>query len=379
MKVSIFYSWQSDIDYKTNKYFIEDSIRKAICKINKENELVACIDRDTKNRIGSPDIRDSVFDKINRCKFFICDVSMNNNGVPNSNVLIELGYAIKAVGWKRIICLFNSNTGEVEDLPFDINHNRITKYDSASKNEKNKIADIVVTNIMTLINKGELFNPIEDLVKEKIDKIFLGIFSNIINIFYFEKTSIEYVVVKDKLKKMSDIDMAYILAKTETLGFFFLYDYTNWENELKEMQKILLNSQYYSDKWCEIVICLLNWIEGWNRIFALQQEERLFKTIKNSNYIVEDECKLGVINLESSNSLNRKVLLRKEENNSYSIVRAGTIRKSNIVDKIVCLNDANGYNFTNKIKRFLEYLDNWIEESGSEIICNSNGQLFRKM
>lgn len=110
MKVSIFYSWQSDLPGKTNRNFIGDAIKKSLKGINKDNQIIACIDRDTKDELGSPDIRASIFNKINHSKFFVCDVSQNENGVPNPNVLIELGYAIKTLGWEKIICLFNSQT-----------------------------------------------------------------------------------------------------------------------------------------------------------------------------------------------------------------------------------------------------------------------------
>ncbi len=66
MKVTIFYSWQSDLPTKTNRYFIENSIKKSLKEINKDNRVIACIDRDTKNELGSPDIRNAIFQKINR-------------------------------------------------------------------------------------------------------------------------------------------------------------------------------------------------------------------------------------------------------------------------------------------------------------------------
>ncbi len=76
MKVTIFYSWQSDLPTKTNRYFIENSIKKSLKEINKDNRVIACIDRDTKNELGSPDIRNAIFQKINHSKFFICDISL---------------------------------------------------------------------------------------------------------------------------------------------------------------------------------------------------------------------------------------------------------------------------------------------------------------
>lgn len=44
MKVTIFYSWQSDLPTKTNRYFIENSIKKSLKEINKDNRVIACID-----------------------------------------------------------------------------------------------------------------------------------------------------------------------------------------------------------------------------------------------------------------------------------------------------------------------------------------------
>ncbi len=140
--------------FKTNRYFIEDSIKKFLKEINKDNRdnrVIACIDRDTKDELGSPDIRNSVFKKINHSKFFICDVSLNESKAPNPNVLIELGYAIKTVGWSKILCLFNTQTGNIEELPFDINHNRVTPYNPDSEGEKKRIANIISININNLL------------------------------------------------------------------------------------------------------------------------------------------------------------------------------------------------------------------------------------
>jgi hypothetical protein len=48
--------------------------------------------------------------------------------MPNPNVLIELGYAVKTLGWNRIVCVFNMAFGRVEDLPFDLRQRRVRCY-----------------------------------------------------------------------------------------------------------------------------------------------------------------------------------------------------------------------------------------------------------
>lgn len=46
----------------------------------------------------------------------------------NQNVAYELGLAVGALGWERIILVFNEESGKVEELPFDINHHRSLKF-----------------------------------------------------------------------------------------------------------------------------------------------------------------------------------------------------------------------------------------------------------
>src|SRR5690606_37281979 len=89
--------------------------------------------KDTENVTGSPDITDTIFEKIRECDVFVGDVTPidtdeRGNKIPNPNVLVELGYAASELGWDRIICVLNTAYGNIEDLPFDIRQNRITTY-----------------------------------------------------------------------------------------------------------------------------------------------------------------------------------------------------------------------------------------------------------
>jgi hypothetical protein len=49
-------------------------------------------------------------------------------------VLIELGYAIKSLGWSRIILVMNTAVGGPELLPFDLKTKRVTTYEMAAEN-----------------------------------------------------------------------------------------------------------------------------------------------------------------------------------------------------------------------------------------------------
>jgi len=150
MKVKIFYSWQSDLPNNCNRGFIERSIEKALKRIKGRTEDLAlepCIDRDTKDMPGSPEIAQTIFDKIRAAQIFIADVSVINKkslmqklfdhrATANPNVLLELGYAVGCLGWDRIICVYNLAYGGEKQLPFDLRGRRISFY-SKYKNSGN--------------------------------------------------------------------------------------------------------------------------------------------------------------------------------------------------------------------------------------------------
>jgi hypothetical protein len=137
-ELSIFYSWQSDLPNKTNRGLIEDGLKRAIRNIGRspENALTAVLDRDTFEVSGTPDISATIFEKIAIAAVFVCDISIVNGKhieagdrpTPNPNVLIELGYAVRCLGWERVVCVCNTAFGLPEQLPFDLRGRRVLTY-----------------------------------------------------------------------------------------------------------------------------------------------------------------------------------------------------------------------------------------------------------
>lgn len=132
----LFFSWQSD-DNKTKK-ILSDAIKKAVKDIRVYHNYNITIEESTSNTSGSPQIVQTILDKIDSCDIFLADITpvcnyskqLGNNQsitkqVPNPNVLMELGYALSAVGMYYTICAAHQGEWNSNDLPFDINHNRI--------------------------------------------------------------------------------------------------------------------------------------------------------------------------------------------------------------------------------------------------------------
>lgn len=142
MKQIVFYSWQSDLPNACNRGFIQKALEDAAATIKADDtvEIEPVVDRDTLGVPGAPDIASTIFSKITVADVFVADVSITGRGekraTPNPNVLIELGYALKALGHERVIPVFNCAFGKIQELPFDLRNRRVLTYDMSVDQER---------------------------------------------------------------------------------------------------------------------------------------------------------------------------------------------------------------------------------------------------
>jgi hypothetical protein len=153
MSWTVFYAWQSDLPNATNRGLIERALQSALASLSDDGTLVEDprLDRDTAGVAGSPDIEHTIFDKIASAAVFVCDVSIitppgAERATPNPNVLVELGYALRALGAERVVMVMNTAFGTPESLPFDIRRKRVLTYalppDADSKaSERTRLAE----------------------------------------------------------------------------------------------------------------------------------------------------------------------------------------------------------------------------------------------
>ncbi len=137
MAFVIFYSWQSDLPNRTNRGLIGDALENTATALQRDEAVSVepVVDRDTAGVPGAPDIALTIFGKIDRCQLFVGDVSLVNpdaggRRTPNPNVLVELGYALKALGPERVVLVMNTAFGGHELLPFDLRMRRVLAYNS---------------------------------------------------------------------------------------------------------------------------------------------------------------------------------------------------------------------------------------------------------
>jgi hypothetical protein len=132
--VKIFWSWQSDLPGEVNNAFVREALAQAVSIAAKDLGLDPSnrpeIDHDTKGEAGLVEIVATIFKKVEEATLFVADVTpvgstADGKELANPNVMIELGYALKALGHKALITVANTHFGgKPENLPFDLRHRR---------------------------------------------------------------------------------------------------------------------------------------------------------------------------------------------------------------------------------------------------------------
>jgi hypothetical protein len=152
MRRIIFYSWQSDLPNATNRTLILKALENAAkaITIDETVDVEPVIDRDTQGVPGAPDISKTIFNKLASADVVVADVSIiatseAGRRTPNPNVLIEVGYALRALGDEKVVLVLNTAFGAPEELPFDLKMRRAITYDmpesSADRSTERKLLE----------------------------------------------------------------------------------------------------------------------------------------------------------------------------------------------------------------------------------------------
>lgn len=149
----VFFSWQSE-DKKSRKT-LDVALQNAVEALNDKGIRLE-IDHSTLGESGMPSIDQTILRKIDACDIFLADITpvttyqkTSGNGiqvykhVPNPNVLLELGYAMSALGVGYVIVAAHQGNWIPENMPFDINHRAIYSFTSSNCDLTSRILEVV--------------------------------------------------------------------------------------------------------------------------------------------------------------------------------------------------------------------------------------------
>ena len=133
MGKTVFWSWQSDLDGRVTREIVRSALDQAIGMISADLDEAErpSLTSDTQGVAGSPDIVATILRKIDEAAVFVGDVtpiamSADGKACANPNVLIELGYAYRALGEFRVLQVWNTafDGATLDKLPFDMRGRR---------------------------------------------------------------------------------------------------------------------------------------------------------------------------------------------------------------------------------------------------------------
>lgn len=136
MAATVFFSWQADTPNGVGRNFVRKALEDACARIASDATVDEAhrdleVDSDTQGVAGQPPIVETILKKIEASRVFVADMTFvaerpDGGSSPNPNVLIEYGYALRALTHQRIICVMNTAHGKpsAEALPFDLRHVR---------------------------------------------------------------------------------------------------------------------------------------------------------------------------------------------------------------------------------------------------------------
>lgn len=383
MKNSIFYSWQSDLPNNTNRGFLESCLKKSLKELDKAGpfSIELAIDRDTKGEPGTPDIMELIFKKIEKSKIFVADISIINSEAkgrktPNPNVLIELGYASKALGWEKVICVYNLDYGSIEDLPFDLRQRRPLTYslkDKTKSEVRDGIAKSICQSVFQLHESGSLFDIINDYLKVQVDTEILTFINHLNKILfgYSEKKSLKEV---STFMNITDEEIQGKLEKNEFLGFQIFKKWEVNESKLQELADKVISSIYHGRELAGAIIELMRWTGSFDKFNRSRTNPDLF--LLSATHSDGYDAVSGLsINSKNTEFPDRFLLLKRMDKKHSMVQDFGDFVEKDKIDGLTNMYKMNldlvePYSF--KIREFIQIAEKWLDLTNGEFIIENN-------
>ncbi|WP_068776980.1 hypothetical protein [Paenibacillus sp. FJAT-26967] len=378
MKRSIFYSWQSDLPNNQNRGFIESCISASVKELSKLQDfhIELNLDRDTKNELGTPDIVNTIFKKIDKSQLFIADISIINSNsdgrkTPNPNVLLELGYAAKVLGWEKIICIFNSDYGDFNDLPFDLRFRRPLSYSLKGKERleiKDMITKVITQTIKELHSRGLLDDEFNEYFKMQVDTQILSVMNNITKIL-FGYDEINRFKSYNDLLNLKQEDYLTLISDRKFLGFQV---YKRFEPIAKELNKLLetLTASYFNKELGVVIVNFIKWISRFDKFNSLRQSSDLFIS---SGEVARGYRTVYAPDINPNNK-DGYLLLKELNENNGQVIDFGEFHEKQKIDsmlKYVYLNENYKLNYAELLFDCVGLITKWLEYTNGELIFDN--------
>ncbi|MEK4205488.1 MULTISPECIES: hypothetical protein [Paenibacillus] len=373
MKINVFYSWQSDLPNKKNRGLINDCIKNALNSICASHKHITEIhlESDSRNEIGTPDLASTIFSKIDVCDIFIADISIINSNTtnrltPNPNVLIELGYASKSIGWTNILCIYNTEFGEVEKLPFDIRHRKPVCYNTAEDNTyvKKQLIKSLELAISEIIEKRILDKKEFLQTKRQVDLGLQAILIDFCKLLYKEQNGAEkYNYVR--LLHSTHQDIRGIIDKETFMGFELFKNIFLNISEFTEFFKDEIETFFLSSNEKRLIAKTIYALRAYKEIM-LNEKMLKFEKLVTCHKVVSGKS------LNPSNAPNSYLLIKEINQEKGIVVSSGNFENidTKILLNMYTISEEMKLTFVHCVHDIITLTNDWIRDTGNYFIYN---------
>ncbi|KUO52975.1 MAG: hypothetical protein APF76_02780 [Desulfitibacter sp. BRH_c19] len=374
MKLNIFYSWASDLPSNKNRRLINDCIDKAMRNIYSRYKMISeyVIETDSRNELGTPDLAQTIFSKIDVCDIFIADISIiNGRGdsrlTPNPNVLVELGFASKSIGWSNIICIYNSEYAEVEKLPFDIRYRKPICYNTSTDiaSAKKLLTKLLESSIAEIIEKRVIDKKEYLETKRQVDLGMQAILIDLCTILFKKSDRNIDRYNYSRLLNSSEEDITNLIAEENYLGFELYKNITLNIAEFVDFFKDEIETYFLSEKEKRLIAKM---------VYALREYKRVLHNDKTLEFIEKDT----VHKIISGNEMNQNspknsmILVEPIDDQKAIVISGGNFEKQDIgklLNSYSICKDSQPF-FARIIYSIVQIANDWIRETGNYFILN---------
>lgn len=313
---------------------------------------------------------ESIFSKIEQCDILVADLSIINAGsngrlTPNPNVLLEVGFAAKAISWTNIVCVYNCEYGKVEDLPFDIRTRKPIIYNTTNGNSESKNAITkALKNQLTSIILNRIIDKKEYLsTKRTIDLSIQSILVDMCRIIFDLDSNDKYNY--GKLLQMSTESLIKLLLHKQFLGFFLFRNIETNIDEFVEFFNDSLETYFLNDKEKRLLAKLVFSLRDYQKY--LHSENVMTSVASKTEFVIQSG---NAIN--SNNPENSYLLLKPLDNNKSVVVAGGSfcnVSPKEMTKTFEIKEEAVSV-FAHKISNIIELVNDWISITGNYFIVN---------
>ncbi len=138
------------------------------------------------------------------------------------------------------------------------------------------MSKILEANIADLYVKGQLFNPLNDYIKGKIDRSILGIVKPMANLVYGTISMSDGLEHVSPLLNCSLDEIEKRITGAWFPAFIPLNDFEIEKESLQDVLKDLFSSSYFPKEWSYTVLELIDWIREYSWLISERNKDYLF-------------------------------------------------------------------------------------------------------